>query len=82
MNTGTMIANAVTAGKSFKIRTTGKGFNQALQQLKALCQQTTASVTVVTESQEPVACSSLEPVSRMRRMYLSGKDRSVRVIKL
>lgn len=70
MNTGTMIANAVTAGKSFRIRTTGKGFNQALAQLKASLGEESAPVADVTKSKQVLVCGTAVPGGRMRRMFL------------
>ena len=82
MNTGTMIANAIPAGKSFKIRTTGKGFSQALAQLRASLQGEGSPDVEAPLKQEQSAYGNTEAASRVRYMYLSGKDRAVRVIKL
>lgn len=76
-NTAGMIADAIKAGKSFRFRTTGAGLGQALKQLKGSCSNCTPAPAAV----EPLRGES-QTASKMRSMYLSGKSRPYRVIKL
>ena len=76
-NTAGMIADAIKTGKSFKFRTTGAGFSEALRQLKARC----SSCAPAVETNAPLR-GQAPVVSKMRLMHLHGKDRPYRVIKL
>lgn len=76
-NTAGMIAEAIKAGKSFKLKTTGAGFSDALRQLKAKC----SSCDPVAAAKEHLRGEFVRD-SKMRLMHLHGKDRPYRVIKV
>lgn len=81
MNTGIMIADVIQAGKFKPVMASAKDWASVMQQFKNECQAVVGSPT----EEKPVineAPDQSQQASRMRWMFLSGKDRAVRVIKL
>jgi hypothetical protein len=81
MNTGIMIADVIKAGKFKPVKASARDWTSAMQQFKNECQAAIGS-PVEEKPASDAAPEQSQQASRMRWMFLSGKDRAVRVIKL